>query len=369
MLSGLSHSPIRAGIIGAGFMATVHARAIRSVGGQVVAAVGSSPDRAHAAADATGAEFGLHDAESLIGRDDIDVVHVCTPNATHERFALEALASGKSVIVEKPLATSGNSAAAIVNAADSSGQLGTVPFVYRFHPLVREIRARISRGDLGVASVVHGSYLQDWLASDTRNNWRVDVRNGGASRTFADIGSHWCDLFEFVTGDRIASLSARMRTVFPHRPGTEVVQTEDAASISFVTEAGLIGTLVVSQVAAGRKNRLQLEISGSDGSFAFDQEDPERLWIGGMNENTILMRDPARLLPDAARLAIMPGGHSQGYQDCFNAFVADSYSLFAGRPREGTPDLGAGLRAAQLCDAVIASAAAAGWVEPSAASS
>jgi predicted dehydrogenase len=361
-------SRLNAGIVGAGFMGATHARAIRSAGRRVVAVVGSTPRRGAAAAEATGAEEALADVHQLLARDDIHVVHICTPNDLHESLAVQALRAGKHVVCEKPLASSAGSAGRIVDTAIDVGRLGTVPFVYRFHPMVRELRARVARGELGVPSVVHGGYLQDWLAGADATNWRVDAGRGGPSRAFADIGSHWFDLFEFVTGDRVDRLSAQTRTVFPRRGSDAPVTTEDAASVHFSTVGGILGTMVVSQVAAGRKNRLHLEISGDLASFAFDQEDAERLWAGRPDGGTTLVRDPERLASDAARLSFLPAGHPQGYQDAFNAYMADSYALFEGTApiatSESVPQLAAGLRAAELCDAVIRSAHERGsWVD------
>lgn len=359
-MTGKTSQPMRAGIIGAGFMASTHARAIRAAGGVVIAAAGSAPERAGSAAAATGAQFGMADAQSLIERIDIDVVHICTPNSSHAQFAIAALNAGKHIIVEKPLATQLSDAQKIAQTAQQMGRLGSVPFVYRFHPLVREMRARIARGELGERSVVYGSYLQDWLAGEDETNWRVDGAIGGASRAFADIGSHWCDLYEFVSGERIIEVSARFRTIYERQTPSP---TEDAATVQFVTDRGTLGSLVVSQVSAGRKNRLHLEISGSQTSFSFDQEAPETLWLGGRESTRLLHRGEKNQDADAARLSYLPAGHPQGYQDCFNAFIADSYQRFVGPAVTGLPELDAGVRAAQICTAVLQSAhSKGGWV-------
>jgi predicted dehydrogenase len=347
-------------------MGTTHARAVRAAGGVVKAVVTRPGADVDAACAAVGAERGTPELAAVLADPDIDVVHVCTPNGTHERFAAAAIDAGKHVVCEKPLTTSGAAAARLVAAASARAVIAAVPFVYRFHPMVREMRARATSGALGRVSVVQGSYLQDWLAASADMNWRVDTAIGGRSRAFADIGSHWCDLFEFVTSDRIEALSARLKTVFPVRgtPPTEVA-TEDAASVHFVTRAGVLGSLVVSQTAAGRKNRLYLEVSGSEASLAFDQEEPEQLWIGRRSCGQVILRDPNQLQPEAARYAYLPAGHAQGYQDCFNAFVADVYTGICETLPAGTPLFADGLRAARLCDAVMSSAAADGaWTRP-----
>ncbi|GAB3457245.1 Gfo/Idh/MocA family protein [Actinophytocola sediminis] len=357
---GARSRTLRVGVVGAGFMGRVHAEAARRAGATVVAATASSPDRATAAAEAIGAERGYLGVTELLDAAEVDVLHVCTPNATHAPVATAALAAGAHVVCEKPLATGVPEAGALVAAAKD--RVATVPFVYRFHPMIRELRARLAAGQAGALTSVTGSYLQDWLSRPTDDNWRVDAGLGGASRAFGDIGSHWSDLFEFVTGDRIDRLSART-TVVHGRQGQPRPPTEDLAAVLFTTTGGLVGTLLVSQVAAGRKNRLHLELSGTDASFAFDQEDPERLWVGHREGGQILLRDPATLHASAARYVRVPAGHAQGYQDCFDAFVADTYAAIRGQAPDGLPTFADGLRTARLTDAVLTSAAQDGaWV-------
>ncbi|QNE17626.1 Gfo/Idh/MocA family oxidoreductase [Kribbella qitaiheensis] len=349
---------LRVGIVGGGFMGRVHGRSALVSGAQVVGAVGSGPDRAGAAAEATGADQGFATLDELLASD-VDLIHVCTPNNTHLPVALRALDAGKHVICEKPLATSAKDATGLLAAAEEAGRIGTVPFVYRYHPMVRELRTRIAAGDAGQITSLHGSYLQDWLAEADDDNWRVDDQAGGPSRAFADIGSHWCDLTEFVTGDRIAEISAQTRTIRGTRGGVEV-RTEDLATAQFRTAAGVVGTVVVSQVAAGRKNRLYLEVSGTESSFGFDQEDPDRLWVGRRVASELLTRDPDTLSPPAARVNRLPAGHAQGYQDAFDSFVADSYAAAQGDRPDGLPDFAAGARSTRIVDAVLRSAAADG---------
>lgn len=354
----------RVAVVGAGFMGRVHAEAARRAGASVVAAVAGTPDGADRAARAVGAERGYPHLDVLLAEAGADVVHVCTPNARHAQAVRAALAAGAHVVCEKPLAVGVAEAAGLADAAEAAGRVATVPFVYRFHPMVREMRARLATGQAGVVSTVSGGYLQDWLSRPGDDDWRVDPDVGGPSRAFADIGSHWCDLVEFATGDRIHRLSARTSTVHP-RPRPSSGPTEDVAVVQFTTAAGVLGALVVSQVAAGRKNRLHLEVSGTEASFAFDQEDPERLWVGGRDGNRLLLRDPQALSPGAARYARLPAGHAQGYQDCFDAFVADTYRAVLGEDRpDGLPTFADGLRAARITDAVLRSSASAGaWIE------
>lgn len=359
---------LRSGIVGTGFIGEVHSRAVRAAGGIVVGVAAATHELAIEGAAKVGASWAAESAAALIESDDIDVVHVCTPNAHHLAIAELALKVGKPVICEKPLALSGDDAQYLVDLAASNDVVTGVPFVYRFYPSVREARSRISAGDAGKLRVVHGSYLQDWLSSSVDGNWRIDPSIGGPSRAFADIGVHWCDLMEFTTGHRIVRVSARLVTAFAQRGAQELfdVTTEDAATVIFETDLGAIGSVVVSQVSPGRKNRLWFELDGANASYTFDQELPDSLWIGGRASNQTIMRSPDTLSTEAARYCVLPSGHPQGYQDCFNAFVSDVYARVLGRASaEGLPTFSDGLRAARLTDAVLCSAATDAWVEVS----
>jgi predicted dehydrogenase len=349
------------GIVGGGFMATVHSRAARAARGTLAGIVSSTAEKSVRAADELGIERGYGSLGELLADEAIQVVHVCTPNAVHAEQVREILAAGKHVICEKPLATTVADADELTSL--SQGSTATVPFVYRYHPMVREARARMAAGEVGHLLSVQGSYLQDWLLDSADDNWRVDSGLGGASRAFADIGSHLVDLVEFVTDDRVSRLASTTRTFFATRAERHAVTTEDAAAVVIETAGGAIGTLLVSQLAPGRKNRLHLEISGSAQSLAFDQEQPETLWVGRRRGSLLVPRDAEQLSADAARLCTTPAGHPQGYQDAFNAFVADSYAAIAGAQPEGLPRFEDGLRAATITQAVLDSAATGGWVD------
>ena len=363
-------SSMRSGIIGLGFIGEVHARAVRAAGGTLVAVADATADGIEDSAQRLGAERGAASAEELVTSPDVDVVHICTPNHLHAPLARLALEAGKHVICEKPLATTAADAAELVQLARVAGVVAAVPFIYRYYPTVREARARVASGAGGPVHLVHGSYLQDWLSTAKDQNWRVDPAIGGASRTFADIGVHWCDLVEFATGHRIVSLAANFVTAVPERTSSgdgavpQHVATEDAATLIFETDRGAIGSLVVSQVTPGRKNRLWISIDGAETSMAFDQELPETLWIGGRDETTLVHRGAVGLSEDAQRLSVLPAGHPQGYQECFNGFVADVYAAVGGAVPRGLPLFEDGLRAARLTEAVLDSVRSRSWVEP-----
>jgi len=369
---------LRAGIVGTGFIGRVHARSARVAGAQVAGVAASSPESATAAAREIGAETAFPSADALIASEQIDVVHICTPNHLHVPLALAALEAGKHIVCEKPIALDADGAAELIAAASGAGRVATVPFVYRYYPTVREARARLRANGSGNLRLVHGGYLQDWLVAADDDNWRVDAELGGASRAFADIGSHWCDLIEFVTGERINALTARTAIAHPRRqrssrPSFErgdsegesrTVETEDIATVLFETDRGTTGSVVISQVSAGHKNRLWFEVSSSEETISFNQELPDSLAVRRRAASERIPRDFDTLSPAAAGYVTLPGGHPQGYHDCFDAFIGESYATIAGAtPAEGLPRLEDGLRATRITEAVLESARLGTWVE------
>ncbi len=369
---------LRAGIVGTGFIGRVHARSARLAGARLAGVAASSAESAREAAAEIGADRAFASAEELVVSDEVDVVHVCAPNNLHLPLARAALEAGKHVVCEKPVAFDAVGAGELARAAELAGRVATVPFVYRYYPTVREARARARAGALGELRLLYGGYLQDWLLAPSDDNWRVEPELGGPSRAFADIGSHWCDLVEFVSGQRIVSVSARTAVAHAERPRREArsfargdgggvpraVETEDIAAVMFETDAGIVGSTVISQVSAGRKNQLWFELSGTEAAVGFDQEQPETLWVGRRSGSERVPRDFDTLAPEAAAYVTVPGGHPQGYRDCFDAFVGETYAAIAGEPAaDGLPTLADGLRAVRITEAVLESARERVWVE------
>lgn len=366
-------------IIGAGMIGAVHRRASRLAGGKLLGVLEATPARSAETAERWGARQAYASMEAVMADPEVQVVHICVPNALHFPIAEAALRAGKHVICEKPLATTLDKARILAELAAERGLVATIPFVYRFHPMVREARARVRSGELGPLQLIHGSYLQDWLLDSHDSNWRVDAGQGGLSRAFADIGSHWCDLVEWITGERFSSVVASLATTVKERPtaggatftvaqaapaqaAMAAVTTEDVAGALLRTAQGTLATVTLSQVSAGRKNRLWFEIDGARSSLVFDQETPEQLWIGRQDAVELRVKDPSRGAADQRRLATVPAGHGQGYADCFEAFVGDTYAAIDGEVRDGLPTFADGLRSAQIVDAVLKSSARTAWV-------
>ena len=352
-----SSAPLRVAVIGVGFIGAVHARAARLAGARIVGVAAGSPVAARRAADALGVAKTYSSPADVADDTTVDVVHVCTPNALHEPYAHAAIAAGKHVICEKPLGIDLPEAAALRDQARRAGVVATVPFAYRFHPMVREFRERVRRGDLGPLRLAHGSYLQDWMADPASANWRSDGALGGTSRAFADIGSHWCDLMEFVSGDRITRLSAALSF------GTFDGSTEDAAVLVFETRGGATGSMLVSQISRGHNNQLTLELDGRLASARFDQERPDILEFTGEDGSRVLHRGSPTLSAAASQLTVLPAGHNQGFNDAFGLFVAHTYDAIRGAGPDGLPTFDDGWRAAAVVDAVLRSARSGQWVE------
>jgi predicted dehydrogenase len=384
--------PLRAAVIGTGFVGRQHVDAIRRIGVAEVAVVAASS--AAKAADAA-AELrvgaGSGDWPAVVADPGIDVVHVCVPNDLHLPVARAALEAGKHVICEKPLALDPAEGRRLVALAAESDRVAVVCHNYRFYALVAELRSRIANGDLGRLHAVRGSYLQDWLIAASDTNWRVDERRGGRSRVIADIGTHWVDLAETVTGRRLEAVFATTDTVHPRRPATSDaetfsgaaapdaavapsrdgawrdVRTEDQAGLLLRFAGGLTGSLVVSQVAAGHDNGLELSVDGSDASATWQQESPDRLWLGRRDGRVeTVARNAARLSPPARELARLPAGHPEGWADALRNLVAAAYAEMRGASRSADamplPTFPDGLRHLAFVDAALESAATERWV-------
>jgi predicted dehydrogenase len=356
---------VRAAIIGTGFMGRVHCEALRRLGAVDVAAVaGSTLDKSRAFAAAFSVDRAEADYRAVLADPTIDAVPICTPNAQHFAMASEAIDAGKHVLCEKPLATMSAQAASLAARAAAKNVRHATCYNLRFYPMVQQMRAMREAGEFGEILIAQGTYSQDWLLLETDWNWRVEAKAACPLRAMGDIGSHWCDMVEHVSGERIGSVCVDLATFHASRAGT-VVDTEDFAGVLFHLGARARGAFTVSQVSAGCKNRLSLEIYGTRASVRWNQERPDELWIGHRDRrNEILMKDPALLDPRAAPFADVPGGHAEGYGDTFKQLFRRFYQSIgdAGAPAD-YPRFEDGLRQMWLLDAALASHQRRGWVD------
>jgi predicted dehydrogenase len=377
--------PLKAIVVGPGYIGPVHIDALRRNGVDVVGLVGSgsAAGRERAAALRLPHFASLADA---LAAGPVDCVHIATPNALHAPLAREAIAAGKHVVCEKPLAMTAAEGAELLQLADAAGVVHAVNFNFRFYTLTREARALFRRGDIGPLYLIHGGYLQDWLLFARDWNWRLDEAEGGVLRAVADIGSHWLDLMGFVTGQQPAALCADLATFVPvhHRPLVAVetfagktaqpgdyaettIRTEDYAGVLLRFDGGAHGAMTVSQVSAGRKNRLNFEISGATGTIAWNSERIDELWIGRRDRaNEVLLREPALLEPDARAVNSAPGGHAEGYVESHRGLFRAVYAAIAAGAPPAEPDyptFADGVRSLRLGDAIARSAREGRWVE------
>ncbi len=337
------------GLVGPGFVGAHHIEAVRRLGFvDVVAIAGSSEASARRKADALGVPKGYGSYEALAADPDVHVVHNTTPNHLHGPVILAALAHEKHVVSDKPLAMTSAEAYDLWRAAERAGVVHAVTFNYRGNPLVQQARALIGSGQLGPIHFIHGAYLQDWLLEASDYSWRLEPDKGGPTSAVGDIGSHWCDLVQHVTGQRIVSVLAEFSTVVPTRwksaapteafartgTGTRqavTVRSEDLASVLLRFDGGAKGTLSVGQVCAGHKNDLWFETNGGRASLRWHQERQNDLWIGRREAaNQILAKDPALLAEAARPYAHLPGGHQEGWADAFCNVMRDIYSVIQG---------------------------------------
>jgi predicted dehydrogenase len=376
---------VKTAIFGTGFIGRVHLDAVRRLESVEVVALA---DPHIEPAQVLGAGFGIptvvSDYRAILADPKVDVVDICTPNSQHYSIAREALEAGKQVVCEKPLATSVEEAQELVALAAQKGVRNCVCHNLRYYPMVQQLRRMREAGELGEILSVQGAYSQDWLLYDTDWNWRIDSKVGGPSRAMADIGSHWFDIAEHVTGLRVSSLCADLQTFHSTRKepkhaietfankllGPEdyierPVDTEDYGAVVFHMGERTRGSVVASQAAAGRKNRLSIEVYGTKASAAWNQERPNELWIGYRDKgNQLLLKDPSLLKPEARSYADLPGGHAEGYDDTTKQMMRRFYAS-VGDPgiTPEYPQFADGLRQLVILQAEMVSHKKRGWVD------
>jgi len=377
---------VKVGVIGIGFIGAAHVEALRRLPGiEVVAIAHSSEEKAKRKGEDLGIERTFGDHRKLLELKELDAVHICTPNHLHYPQTRDALAAGKHVVCEKPLAVSIEEAEDLVKRADASGLVTALHHNIRFYPLMSHIRAMIASGELGEVYAVHGSYLQDWLYYDTDYNWRLEPEYSGKTRAIADIGSHWMDLVEFLTGERIAEVCADFTTVHktrkkPLKPVETfsgkmlkpedyqdiAIDTEDFATVMLRFQGGARGVYSVSQISAGRKNRVYFEIDGSKCSVAWDSELPNQMWIGRRDgANQLLLRDPSLVHESSRELIGFPGGHNEGFPDTSKQLFKRFYAAVRSGSQDTEsryPTFADGLRELRLCEAIFDSSRKHAWL-------
>lgn len=385
--------PLRVAMIGHAFMGNAHSQAWRTapyffdlpLHPELAVLVGRDADRAAEAATRLGWAESSTDWREVIGRDDIDLVDICTPGDTHAEIAIAALQAGKHVLCEKPLANTVAEAEAMTEAAEkarTNGVLTMVGFTYRRVPAIGLARQLVAEGRIGDIRHVRAQYLQDWISDpEAPLSWRLDKEKAG-SGALGDIGAHIVDLTQFITGDRIVELAGRLETFVKERPyaagdtsgslgggGTSgergPVTVDDAASFLATFAGGAMGVFEATRFANGRKNAIRIEVNGSLGSLAFDFEDMNVLEFfdatqpaaeGGFRR--IIATEPEH--PYVA--AWWPPGHGLGYEHGFTHQVVDLVNAIA-EGSDPAPTFADGLQVQRVLDAVETSSETRTWQE------
>lgn len=371
-------------------MGAAHIEGLRRVPGITVKAVSSIDlPRARELADQFAIPVVYEDWQAILDDDEVEVVHNCTPNNLHFEINRALVQAGKHVLSEKPLTLTSEESAELVRLAEEQGVVTAINFNYRFYPLIQHARGMVQRGELGELYLIHGHYVQDWLLYDTDYNWRLESTVSGTSRAVADIGSHWCDLTQFIAGRKIERVFAHLHTVHPTRkkPRREIetfkgkeegasadydevpIDTEDIGAVIMEFEGGTRGVMTVSQVSAGRKNREWFEIDGSRAAISWNQENPNELWVGSRDKpNEIIVKDPSLLDANARTYAHYPGGHPEGYPDGPKNLFRNLYRYIRsgkqpGQDPEDFPTFADGHWEVKIVEAVLASHAQQAWVD------
>ncbi len=376
---------IKTAIVGTGFMGKVHTENVRRLGNvEVAAVVGSSPERAKQFAEANAIPFATGNLNDVLQDKEIAAVHICTPNVDHYPMSLAAIDAGKAVLCEKPLTMNVEEARKLVDAAKAKNAVNCVQHNLRYYPVVQQMRQMIAAGDLGEILIVQGTYSQDWLLYDTDWNWRLDSKSNGKLRVMGDIGSHWMDMIQHLTALKITAVCADLSTFHKtrKRPKGSVetfsgkksatadyetfpVDTEDFGVVMLHLGDKARGAFTVSQMSAGCKNHFAFEIFGTKAGVAWNQEQPDTLWIGHRNEpNQTIIKDASLFYPAAASFADLPGGHSEGYDDSHKQVFKRFYSRVADPSASiEYPTFEDGLRGMILLEKVAESAAKQAWVK------
>lgn len=377
---------ITAAVIGAGFIGPVHVEALQRLGVPVAGILAATPEESRAAAAKMGLAKAYVSLDELLADPNVQVVHITTPNRFHFEMASAALRAGKHVLCEKPLAMTSAESSALVEQARGLKLAAGVNYNVRFYPLCLEARDMVRRGDLGDVYSICGSYVQDWLFYPTDYNWRVLAGEGGALRAVADIGTHWLDLVQFISGLEVEAVCADLKTVHPirQRPKGEVqtfkgkeetivatesveITTEDYGGVMLRFRGGGRGMLWTSQVTAGRKNCLRYEIAGSKQALAWCSESPNELWVGHRERaNESLIRDPGLLSAYARGFINYPGGHNEGFPDTFKQIYRAFYDYIAAGDHAAAPTFPTfadGHREIVLCEAILRSHREGRWVD------
>jgi predicted dehydrogenase len=381
---------IKTAVIGTGFIGPAHIEALRRVGGiEVIGVTSGSDPGARVIAEKYFIPKVYDTWQEAIEDREVEVIHNCTPNYLHYEINKSALLAGKHVLSEKPLTVTSEESKELITIAAEQNLVNAVNYNYRGYPLIHNAKKMVERGELGDIFYIHGNYLQDWLYYDTDYSWRLESGLSGSSRAVADIGTHWCDLVQYISGKKITKVYADLVTIHKKRKkplgavatfkGKEekasadvnelIIDTEDIGTVLLEFDNGSRGVFTVSQVSAGRKNHFWFEIDGSKKSLSWDQEEPNQMWIGYREKpNEVIIKDPSLIDVESRKYAHYPGGHPEGYPDGIKNLSIDFYDFIRSNkdPQKDVtrfPTFKDGDRENRIVEAVLESNKTRQWVE------
>ncbi len=377
---------LKAAIIGLGYIGESHIEAINRIGlCELYGVFDANTKCAQEKSEFYGIPKCYNSIDELLADPEVDVVHNCTPNFLHHEINCKIIKAGKHLFSEKPLCRTYEEASELVELKKAHPELAAgVNFNYRLNPMVVEMKSRIKKGDIGDVRVITGSYLQDWLLYDTDYSWRLEPGVSGISCAVADIGSHWMDAIQFVTGHKITKVMADVETMIPVRkkPTKNAnltftsavpdefepvkIENEDYAAVMFKTDKGATGVYCVSELCAGRGCYFNFEISGSKAAFRWNQEENDRLWMGRRDDdNYYIVRNPNNLSPEAKAFTGLAKGHPEGWNDAFKGNIWSFYQYVADGMKGEAPfaTLEDAARLVRLTECIIKSSKEEKWIE------
>lgn len=371
----------RAGIVGVGFIGIAHIEALNRLGNVEVVAIADQINAAEKAVK-LGVPSAYEDYKEMIEKEALDMLHICTPNFTHCEIALYAMDHDINIVCEKPMCCSVEEADKMIAKAKEKDLVNGVNYHNRWYPMTAQLKEMVKKGDFGEIHAVYGEFVQDWLLYNTDYNWRVEVSESGKTRAVSDIGTHWFDLVENITGLKVVEVCADFKILHETRkkptsePQTFVnsdremeyeevkVTTEDHANVMFRLSNGAVGNAVFSQITPGRKSDLTLNIAGLKQSATWCCDTCNEIWLGRRGEYSCVFEKDPGMLDESVRInAGYPGGHSEGFPDAFKngfrAIYAD-IGILNENPQYATFETGR--HEVILCDKILESAQKRQWV-------
>lgn len=373
----------KVGIVGSGFIGAVHVETLRRLPNIEVVALTDS-NNAREKADALNIPYAFSHYQEMLDQVELDSIHICTPNFTHYEIAMAAMEKGIHVLCEKPMAFSTEEASLMLAKAIEKKVVHGVNFHNRFYPVINHLKNVVKENQLGEIFSIHGGYIQDWLLNQTDYSWRLVSKESGKTRAVADIGSHWVDIVEFITGLKAVEVFAEFKIVYedrlkPIKPIATFskatlsmddyekvpMDTEDIACIMIRFDNGAIGNATIHQMFAGKKNKITVFIAGKDMSVEWDSDNSNNAILGRRDEwNLTITKDPSLLHPASSSLSSYPGGHVEGFGDAFRHGFIAFYDKIENLDKENDfATFVTGKRIMLICDKLYESAQTHTWVK------